>query len=100
MIFETTDIKLGAALLSEIPDAKLKGISDRHINSKRILILDFPDASESEVKKLIDSYARKELLVRLFYYNFALNIIRDALRNDGVTNGKRGQTTGVGSGKV
>ena len=95
MIYRTTDIKLGAVLLCEIPNVRFQGVNGDIINSKKVIEIELPAEYDGALKKMVEDYARKIQVVNVFQYNRALCIIRDALRSSGVTNGNRGQTTGV-----
>ena len=50
MTYQTTDIKLGAAILCEVPGASFIGVDmDRFINSKRVIEIDCPDQYTEEL---------------------------------------------------
>lgn len=97
MIYQTIDIKLGAVLLCEIPDARLLRVNGDIINSKKIIEVDYPVEYEGALKKVATDYTRKVQLVNVFQYNRALCLIRDALRGN-TENGDRLQTRGIGHG--
>lgn len=82
MIYETTDIKLGAVILSEIPNSQLVGTdSDRLINSKKVLKMEYPEEQKEALDELVKSYAQKVQLVNVFDYNRNLNFIRNMVFN-------------------
>ena len=93
MTYQTTDIKLGAAILCEVPGTSFIGVDmDRFINSKRVIEIDCPDQYAEELKKVVNDYTRKVQCVNVYKYNRALCLIRDALRGN-VENGHRLQGT-------
>ena len=92
MIYETTDIKLGAVILCEIPGSFLAGVdSEKFVNSKRVVLIDYPAQYERAMKKITEDYARKLQMINVYQYNRALCTMRDALRQNGVENGNRRQ---------
>lgn len=98
MIYETTDIKLGATILCEIPGTRLKEVDNKKlINNKMVLRIEYPVHHTQSLSKLIDDYTRKIQLVNVYKYNRALCVIRDALRDNGLGT-ERMRTTGVRSG--
>ena len=95
MIYETTDIKLSAVILSEIPCARLMGTdSDRLINSKKVLRIEYPAEYEEGFNDLVKNYAHKVQLVNVYNYNKNLNLIRNMLFED-----KRSRGREIESGK-
>lgn len=98
MIYRTTDIKLGAVLLCEIPNVRFHGVNGDIINSKKVIEIEYPAEYEGALKKIVDDYARKVQLANVYQYNRALCVIRDALRNSGVENGHRLQAKETGNG--
>lgn len=80
MIYETTDIKLGAVILCEIPEAYFVGVDEeRVINSKKVIKISYPEQYEEEVKKLNEDYSKKIQVVNVYHYNKSLCLIRDNL---------------------
>ena len=95
MTYQTTDIKLGAAILCEVPGASFIGVDmDRFINSKRVIEIDCPDQYTEELKKVVNDYTKKVQRVNVYRYNRALCVIRDALRGN-IENGRRTQYIGA-----
>lgn len=91
MIYETTDIKLAAVILCEIPGATLMGIDPlRLINSKKVLKIEYPSSCETSLNKLVDNYSRKAQLVNLYKYNKYLHLIRDEIFANGRLKGIEG----------
>ena len=98
MIYQTTDIKLGAAILCEVPGTSFVRVNmDRFINSKRVIEIDCPDQYAEELKKVVNAYTRKAQCVNVYRYNRALCLIRDALRGN-IENGHRTQCIETGQG--
>ena len=98
MIYQTTDIKLGAAILCEVPGTSFIGVDmDRFINSKRVIEIDCPDRYAEELKKVVNDYTKKVQRVNVYQYNRALCLIRDALRGN-IENGHRTQCIETGQG--
>ena len=89
MTYQMTDIKLGAAILCEVPGTYFMGVDmDRIVNSKRVIEISCPDQYGGELKKVINDYTRKVQCVNVYKYNRALCLIRDALRGN-IENGHR-----------
>ena len=98
MTYQTTDIKLGAAILCEVPGTSFIGVDmDRFINSKRVIEIDCPDRYAEELKKVVNDYTKKVQRVNVYQYNRALCLIRDALRGN-IENGHRTQCIETGQG--
>jgi len=89
MIYRTTDIKLGAVLLCEIPNVRFLRVSGDIINSKKVIEIEYPYEYEGALKKIVEDYTRKIQVANVYRYNRALCLIRDALRGE---NGHRLQT--------
>lgn len=99
MVYQTIDIKLGAVLLCEIPEARFVGLDMKKLfNSKRVVLIDYPAHYEGALKKAVGDYARKIQVVNVYQYNRALCLIRDALRGN-IENGERLQAIGARGGK-
>ncbi|MCQ9206456.1 MAG: hypothetical protein NG740_01025 [Omnitrophica bacterium] len=80
MIYETTDIKLGAAILAEILETFFVGISKENcVGTKRPIKITYSEEYAETLKKLIGDYERKVLMVNLYEFNRALFLIRNAL---------------------
>ena len=95
MIYQTTDIKLGAAILCEVPGTSFIGVDmDRLVSSKRVIEIDCPDQYTEELKKVVNDYTKKVQRVNVYKYNRALCLIRDALRGN-IENGHRTQCIGA-----
>ena len=98
MTYQTTDIKLGAAILCEVPGTSFIGVDmDRLVNSKRVIEIDCPDQYTEELKKVVNDYTKKVQRVNVYKYNRALCLIRDALRGN-IENGHRTQCIETGQG--
>ena len=95
MTYQTTDIKLGAVILCEVPGTSFIGVDmDKFVNSKRIIEIDCPDLYNEELKKVVNDYTKKVQRVNVYRYNRALCVIRDALRGN-IENGHRTQYIGA-----
>jgi len=80
MLFETTDIKIGAVLLSEVPNAYFVGLNGKDSRTgKRLMKIEYPAVHEATCKKLVRDYEEREQLVNLWRYNKALSLLRDAV---------------------
>ena len=98
MTYQTTDIKLGAAILCEVPGTYFMGVDmDKFVNSKRVIEINCPDQYGGELKKVVNDYTRKVQCVNVYKYNRALCLIRDALRGN-IENGHRTQCIETGQG--
>ena len=98
MTYHTTDIKLGAAILCEVPGTSFIGVDmDRFINSKRVIEIGYTDQYAEELNNVINDYTKKAQRVNVYRYNRALCLIRDALRGN-IENGHRTQCIETGQG--
>ena len=99
MIFETTDIKIGAVILSEMPNAYFIGLNGReNKNGKKILKIEHPVDQEAACKRLVRSYEERSQSVNLYRYNKALSLLRDAVLTEEKRE-TRNETMEVRSGK-
>ena len=79
--FETTNLCLGAALLAEVPGCSLAQISPTpSVDGKRLLTLTYPLPQEAEVRRVVEAFLQRHLLINLYVYNRSLNLLRDRLR--------------------
>jgi len=76
--YETTELKLAALLLSEIPDSSFK-ISPHENNIKKVIKISYSDQHEEKLNKLIRDFIERKARVDVYKYNHTLNMIRDKL---------------------
>lgn len=76
---ETSELKLAAVLLAEIPESVFEIYPQGNDIKKVIRIIYLPDY-ETEVNKLIREFIERRAQVDVFRYNMALNSLRDKLR--------------------
>ena len=86
--FKTASLPLAAAILTEISGCDFQINSDRTIDGKAIIRLFYPDSEENNLKKIVTSYGKKELLVNLYQYNRNLNVVRNVLFSKGTRNAR------------
>jgi hypothetical protein len=80
LTYETSELKLAALLLSEIPKANVK-VKEPAGNSLRKTIQIVYDCQYKEdISKLERDFINKCALANVYSYNKALNMIRDRLR--------------------
>lgn len=86
--FETTNLPLAASLLAIVPDSSLIGISPSpSVDGKRVLMITYPADQELAVKQIVEEFSQRRLVVSLYFYNRALNLLRDQLNQQ--TDGER-----------
>lgn len=78
-IFESTDLKLSALLLSEIPGSHFEILLQSGYSKKTIKI-NYPETSQTDVDRLISEYINRTARVSVSNYNRNLNTIRDHLK--------------------
>lgn len=78
--YETTELKLAALLLTEIPNSFFK-ISQYGNAIKKIIQVSYPDQHEEELNKLIREYIERKARVDVYKYNHTLNMLRNKLRD-------------------
>jgi hypothetical protein len=79
--YETTELKLSALLLSEIPHSELQIYSQNTSHRKTIRIVYQPE-HKKKVLELENAFINKAASANVFRYNRALNMIRDGLREN------------------
>ncbi|MDP8261909.1 MAG: hypothetical protein P9M13_01230 [Candidatus Ancaeobacter aquaticus] len=79
--YETTELKLAALILSEIPDCSCEIFAQGNSIRKTIKI-GYPTEYKNDVIKLEKDFINKEAITNIYSYNKALNLIRDRLRGD------------------
>jgi hypothetical protein len=79
LIYETSELKLAALLLAEIPDSSVD-VHDRGNSIRKSIVVAYPAPYSQDVQKLEKDYINKEAKVSVYAYNRALNLIRDRLR--------------------
>jgi len=79
LTYETSELKLAALLLSEIPNCSIDIYEQGNSIRKTIKIL-YPAEYKNIVYKLEKNFINKEALTNIYSYNRALNMIRDRLR--------------------
>ena len=87
--YQSTELKLSALLLAEIPNASIEVYEQGNFTRKTIKVL-FPKAYKKEVEKLVQAFIDKQAMANVYAYNKALNAIRDRLRGNEV-NGRNYQ---------
>jgi len=78
-IYETTELKLGALLLSEIPNSNFE-INSQGNSFKKTIQIAYSDQYAEEMNKLIREFIERRARVDVYKYNHALNILRDKLK--------------------
>ncbi len=78
--FETTSIHLAAALLISVPGATLAHITPApSIDGKRVLTLRYSLDHAEALQKTVEDFHARRLVVPLYFFNRALNLLRDHL---------------------
>ena len=79
-IYETSELKLSALLLSEIPDSTFEVFAAQGNSIKKTIKIIYLTEHEAEVNKLIREFIERQARVDVYRYNHALNILRDKLK--------------------
>lgn len=78
--FETTSIHLAAALLVQVPGTTLAHVTpDPSIDGKRLIVLAYPPDQASAIQRIVAEFHSRRLVVPLYLFNRALNLLRDRL---------------------
>lgn len=77
--YETSELKLAALLLAEIPDTSVD-VQEKGNSIRKCIIITHSAQYSQDVQKLEKDYINKEATVGVYAYNRALNTIRDRLR--------------------
>jgi len=79
-VFKSVSIQLTAALLTDISEANFIGFEDDPLEKdKKVILISYPESTDSEFKRILNEFENKTLSVNLFYYNRNLNYLRDRL---------------------
>ena len=84
--YETTELKLSALILSEVPDCLFE-ICDQGNSTRKIIKIKYPACYKTQISVLEKDFINKRALTNVYLYNKALNQIRDRLREN--VNGKQ-----------
>ena len=80
--YETSELKLAALILSELPNCSIDVYEQENYIRKTIKIK-YPAEYKNEVSKLENDFINKRASTNVYSYNKALNLIRDRLRGCG-----------------
>lgn len=78
--YETTELKLAALILSEIPDSNFI-IHSQGNSIKKIIQITYSSQYKEEVNELIREFIERRARVDVYKYNHTLNILRDKLKD-------------------
>ena len=79
--YETSELKLAALLLAEIPESVFE-VHSQPNSSKKLIQITYPKKREEELQLLISEYIERRARVDLYRFNRVLNPLRDALKED------------------
>lgn len=77
--YETSELKLAALLLSEIPSCSFD-VYDQGNSIRKIIRITYPAGCKEQVSKIEKDFINKIASTNVYFYNKALNKIRDKLR--------------------
>ncbi len=77
--YETTELKLSALLLAQIPESTFE-IHNNGNPFKKIIKVIYPREHERESEELIRAFIERRAIVDVFRYNKVLNVLRDELK--------------------
>lgn len=84
--YETSELKLAALLLSEVPDCSFD-VNEQENSVRKIIKIRYSPGYKSQVCKIEKDFINKIASANVYLYNRALNSIRDRLR--GSENGQK-----------
>lgn len=76
--YSTSELKLAALLLAEVPDSSFE-VSNQSDSAKKLILVSYPKNLEIEVQRLISEYIERRARVDLYRFNKVLNPLRDSL---------------------
>jgi len=79
--YETSELKLAALLLSEIPESNFK-IKSQGNTIKKIIQIIYSNQYEGELNTLLREYIERRSRVDVYKYNRSLNLLRDKLKEN------------------
>ena len=77
--YETTELKLAALILSEVPDCLFE-ICDQGNSTRKVIKIRYSACYKTQVSMLEKDFINKRASTNVYLYNRALNQIRDRLR--------------------
>lgn len=77
--YSTTETKLAALLLAEIPEATFE-VSPNGNTFRRTIKVIYLDRYKGDVDRLIKEFIERRACAQVYKYNRSLNILRDAVR--------------------
>ncbi len=80
--YETTELKLAAFILAEIPDSSFE-VHAQPNSSKKLIDITFSEQHKEKVQELISEFIERRARVDLYRFNKVLNPLRDALKENG-----------------
>jgi len=79
--YVTSEIKLIALLLSEIPQATFEVLSNCNSpKAKKLIKVIYPSEFRGDVNRLINEFIERRASVHVYQYNRNLNRLRDAVK--------------------
>jgi hypothetical protein len=82
LIYNTTDLRFSALILSEIPGSTFV-IIDQSNSFQKIIQISHSESQQEFFSTLLNSYVNRKVKVDLYSYNRALNALRDKLKRGG-----------------
>lgn len=77
--YETTELKLAALILSEVPNCSVE-IYEQGNSIRKVIKIKYPSGHKEGIAKLERDFINKGASTNIYSYNRALNLIRDRLR--------------------
>jgi len=77
--YETTELKLAALILSEVPNCLVE-IYEQGNSIRKVIKIKYPAGYKEGIAKLERDFINKGASTNIYSYNRALNLIRDRLR--------------------
>ena len=80
--YDTTELKLAALLLAEIPESGFEVYPQGNSSNKQTISISFKSEYKNNLEKLIADFINKQAITHVYDYNKALHLIRDKIRLD------------------
>jgi hypothetical protein len=81
LTYRSSELKLSAVILSEIPDCTFN-ILEQGNSLRKTIVIDFPASYKKDVMLLQEDFLNKRVLVNVYLYNRSLNMLRDRLKDE------------------
>lgn len=81
VIYNTTDIRFSALILSEILGSTFVVINQNN-SFQKVIQISYSESQQEKFSALLNNYSNRKIRVDLYSYNRALNALRDKIKGN------------------